>query len=316
MTRSTSALVPTSRVADRAFESRLRTGPFHVALRAAIRRRGLTLERLRFHLARRGVPIALSTLSEWQQGHARPRAGHRSAEYAVPALEEILGVPVGSLARLLRSSGGRWGADPVRDDDSAGPVVGLLEQLPGPISHDLDVLARQDRVRINARRRADSLRVRCVVRARDCGARRRVLRYFGDPGASIDAVEFRSLRNCQLGEIVRHPSEPILVAELLFARPLCAGETWVFEYTIAADPCGPVSTEYVHGVLNQEEHYLVEVAFDPAALPSDCHAYVLGGHDGALRDPADLMIGSDGAVHYVESAAAPGWVGIAWSWPS
>ncbi|MFI8165454.1 hypothetical protein ACIGAN_03740 [Streptomyces sp. NPDC085931] len=43
--------------------AQLYTEPFDVALKSAIQRRGLSLERLRHHLARRGVRIGLSSLS-------------------------------------------------------------------------------------------------------------------------------------------------------------------------------------------------------------------------------------------------------------
>jgi len=45
---------------------------FHETLRAAIRARGLTLDRVRHHLAERGCTVGLSTLSGWQHGHTRP----------------------------------------------------------------------------------------------------------------------------------------------------------------------------------------------------------------------------------------------------
>src|SRR5439155_6255757 len=43
-------------------DSTLGTGPFDAALRAAVSRRGLTLDRLRSHLDRRGIPVGLSSL--------------------------------------------------------------------------------------------------------------------------------------------------------------------------------------------------------------------------------------------------------------
>ena len=72
-------------------DSLLLTGPFHTALRAAIRERGLTLDRLRWHLAQRGIRIGLSTLSLWQHGHSRPERD--SSLKAVRALEDVLGLP-------------------------------------------------------------------------------------------------------------------------------------------------------------------------------------------------------------------------------
>src|SRR4051812_1528119 len=77
----------------------LTTGPFDAALRAAVRARGLTLERLRAHLARRGVPIALSTLSDWQHGKRRPSVA--GSLRAVLALEDVLGLPPKTLVRLV-----------------------------------------------------------------------------------------------------------------------------------------------------------------------------------------------------------------------
>src|SRR2546423_11318741 len=82
-----------------AYDVVLHTGPFHDALRAAVGSRGLTLDRLRAHLARRGIPIALSTLSDWQHGKRRPAA--EDSLRAVRALEEVLGLHPATLVRLL-----------------------------------------------------------------------------------------------------------------------------------------------------------------------------------------------------------------------
>jgi hypothetical protein len=74
----------------------LHTGPFHVAFRVAVRDRGLPLDRLRSHLGQRGIPVGISSLSDWQLGRSRP--GPTSLP-AVRALEEILGLPGDSLVR-------------------------------------------------------------------------------------------------------------------------------------------------------------------------------------------------------------------------
>ncbi|WP_199431287.1 transcriptional regulator [Qaidamihabitans albus] len=80
-------------------ESLLATGPFAEALRAAIRRRGLGLERIQYRLRACGVPVSLATLSHWQSGRCRPERPESLA--ALRCLEEVLGVPRGSLVRLL-----------------------------------------------------------------------------------------------------------------------------------------------------------------------------------------------------------------------
>lgn len=85
-------------IAESDLSSVLSTGPFHAALRAAVRARGLTLERLRSHLGRRGIAVGISSLSDWQHGRSRPGPGSLPAVYA---LEQLLGLRADSLVRLL-----------------------------------------------------------------------------------------------------------------------------------------------------------------------------------------------------------------------
>ncbi|MGW5720884.1 transcriptional regulator [Amycolatopsis sp. NPDC003865] len=77
----------------------LAAGPFDVALRAAIRARGLGLDRIRYRLRGRGTTVSLATLSHWQSGRCRPERPE-SLE-ALRNLEDILNVPDGSLSKLL-----------------------------------------------------------------------------------------------------------------------------------------------------------------------------------------------------------------------
>ncbi|MEU6645210.1 transcriptional regulator [Saccharomonospora sp. NPDC046836] len=92
----------------RELESLLATGPFAAALRAAIRARGLGLERIQYRLRSRGAPVSLATLSHWQSGRCRPeRAGSLAA---LRCLEEVLEVPQGALMRLLATDNGANGS--------------------------------------------------------------------------------------------------------------------------------------------------------------------------------------------------------------
>ncbi|WP_113694645.1 transcriptional regulator [Amycolatopsis albispora] len=88
-----------ARTESREVRSLLETGPFAAALRAAIRARGLGLERIRYRLRDRGVPVSLATLSYWQSGRCRPERPESLA--ALTELEDVLDVPPGSLTRLL-----------------------------------------------------------------------------------------------------------------------------------------------------------------------------------------------------------------------
>ncbi|MFD9892961.1 transcriptional regulator [Amycolatopsis sp. NPDC059027] len=86
-------------------ERLLETGPFAEALRAAIRARGLGLDRIRYRLRSRGTSLSLATLSHWQSGRCRPERSESLR--ALRNLEDILGVPGGSLIRLLGPPRGR-----------------------------------------------------------------------------------------------------------------------------------------------------------------------------------------------------------------
>ncbi|MCU1679866.1 MAG: hypothetical protein JWQ81_605 [Amycolatopsis sp.] len=77
----------------------LTTGPFAPALRAAIRARGLGLERIRYRLRSRGVSISLATLSHWQSGRCRPE--RQESLRVLRHLEVVLEVPSRSLTQLL-----------------------------------------------------------------------------------------------------------------------------------------------------------------------------------------------------------------------
>jgi hypothetical protein len=304
-------------------DSPLETGPFHAALREAIRERGLTLERLRSHLARRGISVALSTLSDWQHGNRRP--GGANSFLAVRALEEILRLPSRSLLRLLllpdgeadceAQGRGRVPLRPVRGlDEHGGAIAQLLDRLPGARDRGVDILTQQHKVFIDAQRCSWLVWCRTVVRARRDGVDRYVVRYFGDEGCGIDQVRLVPLENTRLGRVERHRDAPVLVAELLFGEALRAGETWVFEHEVV-DRTGQRCVEHGHGFLEPQDLYLLEVRFDPGALPVDCHAYAQPGLYDERRRTADLTLNNHHAVHLVVSGVSAGLVGIAWSWP-
>ncbi|RZQ63330.1 transcriptional regulator [Amycolatopsis suaedae] len=94
-------MMTTQRVSEpsETLELLLATGPFAAALRAAIRARGLGLERIRYRLRAQGVPVSLATLSYWQSGRCQPERPGSIA--ALRCLEQLLEVPPGSLVRLL-----------------------------------------------------------------------------------------------------------------------------------------------------------------------------------------------------------------------
>lgn len=280
-------------------EALLRIGPFHSALRAAIRRRGLTLERLRLRLAQHDVPVALSTLSDWQQGRVRP-ISPRSLK-AVSVLEELLEVPSRSLLTLLEQAG-----------PSGWPDV-VPGMMPGFNTYDLEVVARHDRVFVNADRHASRTHVNLVVRARADDVDRFYAHYFCDESVRAADVTHEPIRNCRTGGTALDETQHIAVEELLFDRTLNAGDTWVFEFVVH-DPTQIDSFEYAHGVRCFLAQSLIEVHFDPAALPVDPHVYLQDWQESEPHRTIDLALDHTNSVHHFEANVSVNWVGVRWRW--
>ncbi len=298
-------------------DSLLLTGPFHTALRAAIRERGLTLDRLRWHLAQRGIRIGLSTLSLWQHGHSRPERD--SSLKAVRALEDVLGLPPRSLLRLLAAAGPAGSATSRHAeceeglDERDGPLGELLDRLPGSRDRSIEVLSLHQIQVVDSEGRSRLIRSRTVLRARRDGVDRHVMRYFGGPECDIERVGVEPGANCRLGQVRRHHSAPVMVAELLFDQALMAGETWAFENDLLDGTTG-TCTEAAHAFRHPEAQVLLEVRFDPAARPAGCHAYARTGLYTERQRICELRLTTHGTVHLTATDVRTGVLGIAWDW--
>jgi hypothetical protein len=293
----------------------LTTGPFDAALRAAVHARGLTLDRLRAHLARRGIPIALSTLSDWQHGKHRPSI--TGSLRTVQALEEVLGLRQRTLVKLLVDQAGDAPGQPRAGrrgvNDRSGNLASLLDRIPGSRARLSDMVCDHQVYTVGPDRHLAGLRCRKVIQARHDGVDRYVLRYFGNPGCDADQIQVRPIRNCRLGQVVCDRSG-IVVAELRFDEKLHAGDIWVFELEIV-DPTGRPMTECAHGFRSRDQQYLMEVRFDPTALPVDCHSFAQTDLYERRQRTGDLVLNRHHALHLLTGGLVGGVVGIGWRWP-
>ncbi|SDO71673.1 XRE family transcriptional regulator [Lentzea jiangxiensis] len=278
---------------------------FAEALRTAITNRGLGLERLREHLAQNGVSVSMATLSCWQTGRSRPE--RQKSLQAVVHLEHILRVPPGHLSELLDPPRprGRW----LR---GAPAPVSAFWPVPAPVEHalhDLDTqwddqllrVSQQDFVTIGADRTERVFRSRQVLSASMNGPDRWVVILHADDRDHPSPL-VKALKNCTVGRVVQEPAEGLLVAELLFERPLRKGESVVIEHELVhRAPCPP-ATNYERKFRLPTREYVLEVTFEGAPPAS-----VVQLADGSEVAPGRTLL--DVALN-----VPPGVRGFSWSW--
>ncbi|MET9799951.1 hypothetical protein [Streptomyces sp. NPDC006368] len=308
----------------------LHTGPFHLALRAALAVRGLPLQRVQHHLAHRGIKVGVTSLCYWQQGARRPQ--RPESLKAVRALEELLQLPGGSLIRLLgggsegggpaASAGPQRAAMPTRPaarsyrtlTEVSGVVEELIAELGSPVDGGLHTVGHHERVRIGAGRELAGRDSQHVVRAHRDGVDRYLAIHHGDPGCDPDRVVVRAGENCRPGRVRRHRETGVVIAELLFDARLRAGDTYVFGYGFE-DGTGGVSAEYVRGFSFAGGQYVLQVRFHEDALPVRCRRFAQTSTGAPRGARGDLTLsGRHRTVHFVEQGVRPGILGIDWDW--
>lgn len=297
----------------------LRTGPFHDALRAAIDRSGLTLDRLRERLARRGIHVSLASLSYWRQGRSRPE--RPDSLRAVGAIEMILGLPRHSLEALLGPPRprGRWVGRAI-----ASKRYGNLLEPASALAETVDALVGQSDGRLRPHFIDESavldrtgairqIRCRQVVRAIADDPDRHVAVYCEEPGTDPTAMAFVALENCRVGRVRRHATAPIIAAELLFDRTLRTGQTHLFEYKVTVTDGKPTSV-YRRAFRYPSDIYVLSVRFHRGRLPVRCTSYLQQGEDPEHAVGEELHLSPGHIVHISTSDVAPGVLGIEWDW--
>ncbi len=287
-------------------------GDFAVALRAAIADRGLSLDRIRYHLAVRGHEVSVATLSYWQSGRSRPERARSLA--ALATLEEVLEVPPGSLASRLTPRRPRSGAVGDHVDGhttltDAGSIMDRLVRQAGMTWADgLERIAVQDLLDINADGTEGPHTVRELLRAERPGADRFPQVYQYD---DVEATGWVSaLKNCRLGRTVSSRAHRIIVTELLLERPLHVGESILVEYRLQQRGQRSVSTQWERGCLRTMREMHLEVRFAPERLPVSAEKYTVV--NGQTRSEPLLLTGN--VITVVHQDFGPGVTGMRWSW--
>lgn len=292
-------------------------GPFHEALRAAIAASGLSLDRIQDRLSRQGATVSVATLSSWQSGRYRPERPRSMAVLAV--LEEVLLLPRGSLAALLGPPRprGRWLPTAVDRDglaatwSGADDINSALRRVDTRWDECLTRISCHTKLELDAQGRERSMHSRQVLRA-DCdGPDRWITVYQLDAPGMPPRLHVNA--PCRTGRAIESPEQGLLVAEILFDHPLTRGETVIIEYYLELRPPRPYSTLMQSKLHVPVREYVMEVQFDPEALPGTCHSFRTTEPDSRPQERL-LRLDAVGSVHAVALAVGPCRLGIRWTW--
>ncbi|GAB3279915.1 hypothetical protein [Parasphingorhabdus pacifica] len=297
----------------------LKAGPFEVALRTAIRASRLSLERIQHRLRTRGTPVSITALSYWQSGRRRPE--RPDSLLALQQLEDVLGLPDGALSALLGPPRPRGRTRQVAND--APPLSALWSENESAVellneldtSHDgkLTRLSHHDVIHVDAHGNQRKVRVRKLIRAECNGADRWIVMFDGASSAEL-APTIRPIRACRLGQVYTDHARDVIVAELLFDRPLERSETLLMEYEIVELPTGANEVDYSFCRLFRlpVRQYVLEVQFDPASPPTHCESYVGDSAAQDVEPPKPMTLDSFGRTHAVALDFGMGVFGVRW----
>ncbi|GGK44200.1 hypothetical protein GCM10010124_41280 [Pilimelia terevasa] len=295
----------------------LRTGPFHHALRAAIRARGLSLQRLQHRLNEAGLHIGLGTLSYWQSGKRRPERA--DSLRAVAALEGVLELPERSLLVLLgpprprgRAAGLPRGAKSYSELlRGAQPLIDVIDNL-GPYDGRLHTICSLGSVHVGPDRSAQYAEYTQIVQAHQ-PTDRSVAVYQGEDGAAAADITVTALENCRIGRVRTDPDGPRLVAEVLFDRRLMVGETQLQRFRIADSSGIPTNQQY-QWIRFPAKQVAIQVIFHPDALPAVCWRFQRRHEGGPDLTREEITLGPHRSIHVVATDMQPGLVGVGWDW--
>ncbi|MBP2473346.1 hypothetical protein JOF53_002218 [Crossiella equi] len=303
---------------EAALRQAVRTGPFHVAFRLAIRRSGLGIEGVSRRLHARGLPVSTSSLSYWQRGSRRPE--REESLNAVRVVEELAGLPAESLVALLgpRRPRGRWldRTPATRPAVEASLGLATTPRLPP----ELDTARANAALRqlkhdwlcvVDEGRHEAENHVRQVFQALEDGVDRFIAFSFVESGR--ERPTYRAVRDCRLGRQTHDPESGLLAVEFLFDHVLRVGETYAIETTQLLPP-GQRDGFIQYGCRAEVRELLLRVRFAETVLPARVTRYGARLGERGREVLAELEPGRSGTALHAVLDAAPGIYGLAWEW--
>ncbi|MBR7742803.1 hypothetical protein KC207_05795 [Phycicoccus sp. BSK3Z-2] len=289
---------------------------FSQALRAAVGRSGLSLDRVRSRLAERDLPVSTATLSHWQTGRSRPAPGRSLA--VVAALEGILGLPDGGLVALLppapRPRGRSAHASP--PDDGGRRALPLWEEISQAVAElgltlddTLRIMSWHEVADVGPDRLVVAHRVSTVQRAVVDGVDRLPMFYSDlSPHDALPRLVPRA--GVRVGREVRVGATGLVVAEFVLPAPLAAGERAFLQWDVEHVPV-PV-TELEMRSAHPSTEVVISARFSPDAFPAEVLGYTEVDGVGRTRRVGPDPLGEASVIRHRVPAGA---VGLHWRWP-
>lgn len=280
---------------------------FADALREAIAARGLSLDRLRYHLRARGHELSIATLSYWQSGRSRPERASSLA--ALEALEDILLVPEGSLMRLLPPAGSITpdGAALQLLDAEDQQVEMLLAGLGTSRDQGYIRISLYERIEVDADGGVGTRVVREVIQATQDGLSAfPVSSRHETPGGTAC---LRAVLNCSIGHVFRRPLG--IAGQIVLDRPLRIGDAAVVEYAFDVEGTRPYETSWERQCTNRLRQLHVEITFDAGGrLPLVAEVFTRVGERASV-EPIAIV---DHRLSCLTQDFGPGIYGVRWRW--
>jgi hypothetical protein len=200
--------------------------------------------------------------------------------------------------------------------------MGLGIRLPAPVAEldarvrrQLETVSEHNTITVGPDRAQHSRWVRHVVRAAADGADRMLLfNHHEDDAAPLPKIV--PLVHCTNGP--RHVlAEPaVVVSELLFDRALAKGESIIIEYRVEYAP--PYPRDQWHELRRRMplREFVLEIRFDPAAVPSRCEWYVrdLNHGHGDIDGVRPVPLDATHAARVIQHDLPPSAYGLRWTW--
>lgn len=288
---------------------------FAEVLRGAIRDRGLPLDRLQQRLTAAGTPVSIATLSYWQTGRSIPFRSKSLA--ALVELERALELTPGHLTRLLDDARSSRSLQRLEGRARTLPLsslaTNLVQSLGLSFASTLRTSAIHCRLFVGADRVEMREEVRLVITAHrpDNQAYPVIQRQLTDTHVTPRVVAGTGF---VLGRTIALPERQLLLAELLPARPLERGESLMAEYAISWAPVATPTTAHERSSTRGFRELVLQVDFDPAALPREVRYHFRANYDEAPTDEGVPVPVVNGVAQLVRFNVPPGVHGLYWDW--